>query len=152
ILDEQLRGLGRVLVAFSGGADSALVVVAAACSLGPEHVVAATAVSASLPDVELVAAREFAIQHGVRHLVVPTKEMTRAGYRENGTDRCYFCKAELLDTLTPLAAELGLEHIATGTNADDVVAGFRPGIRAAAERGAVTPLAYAGLTKSEVRD
>jgi uncharacterized protein len=77
--------------------------------------------------------------------------MEREGYRANGADRCYFCKAELLDVLTPLAAEHGLAHVATGTNADDAVAGFRPGIRAAAERGAATPLLDAGLTKEQVR-
>ncbi len=77
--------------------------------------------------------------------------MDREGYRANAGDRCYFCKAELLDVLTPLAAAHGLAHVATGTNADDAVAGFRPGIRAAAERGAVTPLRDAGLTKAQVR-
>ena len=74
--------------------------------------------------------------------------MEREGYRANAGDRCFFCKAELLDVLTPLAAEHGLRHVATGTNADDVVAGFRPGIRAARERDAITPLADAGLTKA----
>jgi uncharacterized protein len=77
--------------------------------------------------------------------------MSRAGYRANAGDRCFFCKAELLDVLGPVADRLGLAHVATGTNADDLRAGFRPGIRAAAERGAVTPLADAGLTKAEVR-
>jgi uncharacterized protein len=77
--------------------------------------------------------------------------MEREGYRANAGDRCYFCKAELLDVLAPLAAEHGLACVATGTNADDAVAGFRPGIRAAAERGAVTPLLDAGLTKEQVR-
>jgi len=77
--------------------------------------------------------------------------MSRDGYRANAGDRCYFCKAELLDVLTPLAAQLGVATIATGTNADDAVAGFRPGIRAAAERGAITPLRDAGLTKAEIR-
>ena len=75
--------------------------------------------------------------------------MDREGYRANAGDRCFHCKAELLDVLGPLAAEHGLAHVATGTNADDAVAGFRPGIRAAAERGAVTPLLDAGLTLSE---
>ena len=77
--------------------------------------------------------------------------MEREGYRRNDGDRCYHCKAELLDVLTPLAEQHGLEHVVTGTNADDVVAGFRPGIRAAAERAARTPLADAGITKAQVR-
>jgi uncharacterized protein len=81
-----------------------------------------------------------------------THELTREGYRANSGARCGHCKAELLDTLTPLAEELGLAVVATGTNADDAVAGFRPGIAAAAARGAVTPLLDAGLTKAQVRE
>jgi uncharacterized protein len=150
-LDEALRQAGSVLVAFSGGADSAFLLAAAARALGPEQVVAATARSSSLPAAELAAAAQVADEIGVRHVVVDTAEHERDGYRANAGDRCFFCKAELLDVLGPLAAELGLAHVATGTNADDVVAGFRPGIRAAAERGALTPLADAGLTKAQVR-
>jgi uncharacterized protein len=140
-----------VLVAFSGGADSAFLLAAAVRALGADNVVAATAVSASLPGHELEAAREFAAGLGVRHLTPATEEMSREGYRANAGDRCWFCKAELLDVLTALARPLGVAHVATGTNADDAVAGFRPGIRAAAERGAVSPLLDAGLSKSDVR-
>jgi uncharacterized protein len=88
----------------------------------------------------------------VRHLTPRTYELTRDGYRANGGDRCYFCKAELIEVLRPVAASLSIQHIVTGTNADDGVAGFRPGIRAAAERGARTPLLDAGLTKAQVRE
>jgi pyridinium-3,5-biscarboxylic acid mononucleotide sulfurtransferase len=150
-LEERLRGLGSVLVAFSGGADSAFLLAAAVRALGAERVAAATAVSASLPAAELSGAAAFAAGLGVRHLTPRTDELTREGYRANGGDRCYFCKAELLDVLAPLAATLRLACVATGTNADDARAGFRPGIRAAAERGAVTPLLDAGLTKAEIR-
>lgn len=150
-LDDGLARLGSVLVAFSGGADSAFLLARAVRVLGPPAVVAATAVSPSLPSAELAAAVAFAAGLGVRHEAPRTDEQARPGYRANGGDRCYFCKAELLDVLTPLAARLGLAFVATGTNADDAVAGFRPGIRAAAERGAVTPLRDAGLTKAEVR-
>jgi uncharacterized protein len=150
-LDRQLRGLGSVLVAFSGGADSAFLLAAAARSLGPSRVVAATAVSASLPVAEADQAGRFARLIGVAHELPRTDEMSRPGYRANSGDRCYFCKAELLDVLGPVARRLGLRHVATGTNADDAVAGFRPGIRAAAERGAATPLRDAGLTKAQVR-
>lgn len=151
-LDAQLRGLGSVLVAFSGGTDSAFVLAAAARALGADRVVAGTAVSASLAAGELDDARAFATGLGVPHEVVHTEEMSQDGYRANAGDRCYFCKAELLDVLGPLAERLDVAAVATGTNADDAVAGFRPGIRAAAERGAVTPLRDAGLTKAQVRE
>jgi uncharacterized protein len=150
-LAARLGELSSVLVAFSGGADSAFLLAAAARTLGVDNVVAATAVSASLPATELEAARGFAASLGVRHVTPSTDEMSREGYRANGADRCFFCKAELLDVLVPLAERYELAHVATGTNADDAVAGFRPGIRAAAERGAVTPLLDAGLTKAEIR-
>lgn len=151
-LDARLRALGGVLVAFSAGADSAFLLAAAVRALGTERVAAATAVSGSLPRRELADATAYAGSLGVRHLTPPTAEIERAGYRANAADRCFFCKAELLDVLVPLAASLGLPYVATGTNADDAVAGFRPGIKAAAERGAVTPLRDAGFTKAQVRE
>src|SRR5207237_7544594 len=109
------------------------------------------AVSPSLATAELPAAQVFAASLGVRHVTPGTDELSREGYVANAGDRCFHCKATLLDTLRPLADSLGIGHVATGTNADDAVAGFRPGIRAAAERNAVTPLLDAGLTKSQVR-
>jgi uncharacterized protein len=152
VLDARLREAGGLLVAFSGGADSAFLLAAAARALGTARVVAATAVSASLAADELPAAQAFAASLGVRHVTPQTDELSREGYVANGADRCFHCKATLLDTLRPLAASLGLPAVATGTNADDAVAGFRPGISAAAERGALTPLLDAGLTKAQVRE
>jgi uncharacterized protein len=149
-LAERLRTLSRVVVAFSGGADSAFLLAAAVRALGADRVTAATAVSPSLPGRELAAAQEFSAALGVPHVTVETSELDRPGYRANGGDRCYFCKAELLDVLAPVAARLDAT-VLTGTNADDAVAGFRPGIQAAAERGAGTPLRDAGLTKAQIR-
>ena len=151
-LEADLRSRGSVMVAFSGGADSAFLLAAAVRALGPAGVAAATAYSDSLPLHERSPARDFAEGLGVRVYTPQTREMEREGYRANAGDRCYFCKAELLDVLGPLAREHGFAHVATGTNADDAVAGFRPGIRAASERGAITPLRDAGLTKQQIRE
>jgi uncharacterized protein (TIGR00268 family) len=150
-LEAELVALPGVLVAFSGGVDSGVVLAAAVRALGAGRVVAATAVSPSLPAAERAGAAAFAASLGVRHELPHTHELAREGYRANAGDRCAFCKAELVDVLTPLAARLGIADVVTGTNADDLRAGFRPGIRAAAERGAWAPLARAGLTKDDVR-
>ena len=150
-LDAELAPLPGVLVAFSGGVDSGVVLAAAVRALGADRVVAATAVSPSLPAAERVAAAEFVASLGVRHEQPRTDELSREGYRANAGDRCAFCKSELIDVLTPLAARLGIADVVTGTNADDLTAGFRPGIAAASARGAWAPLARAGMTKDDVR-
>jgi uncharacterized protein len=147
----EVAGYGSVAVAYSGGADSALVLAAAVRALGADRVLAVTAVSESLPAAELVPAAAFAESLGVRHLTPRTNELASAGYRANGPDRCYFCKSTVLTAITAIAAEEGLATVATGTNADDAVDPFRPGIRAGDERGVRTPLRDAGLTKEAVR-
>ncbi|RZT20352.1 uncharacterized protein EV649_3499 [Kribbella sp. VKM Ac-2569] len=150
-LMRRLSSYDKMVVAFSGGADSAFLLAAAARAIGPANVVAATAVSPSLPAAELEPAARFADTLGVRHVTPHTHEMEREGYQANSGARCYFCKAELVETLQPIADEFGITAIATGTNADDAIAGFRPGIRAAFERGALTPLKDARLTKAQIR-
>jgi len=147
----EIAGYGRTLVAFSGGVDSSVVLAAAARALGPDGVAAVTAVSPAVPAAEVAEAGEFCARLGVTHHVVETRELDVAGYRENGPRRCYFCKSTLLDTARRVAAEHGFDAVATGTNASDVAAGFRPGMRAASERGARTPLADLGLDKAAVR-
>jgi uncharacterized protein len=144
-------GFERVVVAFSGGVDSALVLAGAVRALGPHRVEAVTAVSPSLAEVERAGAAETAARLGAIHRWVTTDEMTRPAYRRNDTDRCFHCKASLLDALRDLPAAAEGAAVCTGTNADDVVDPYRPGIRAAAERGARTPLADLGLTKDRVR-
>lgn len=143
---------GPVAVAYSGGADSALVLAASVRALGPDRVLAVTAVSESLAEGELPHARRLAEELEVVHLTPRTSELTRPGYRANGPDRCYFCKSEVLDTIAALAHEHGFDQVATGTNADDAVDPYRPGIRAGRERGIRTPLLDAGLSKEDVRE
>jgi uncharacterized protein len=109
-------------------------------------------VSPSLPSTERAGAAAFAASLGVRHEQPATHELDRAGYVANAGDRCAFCKTELVDVLIPVAERLGIADVVTGTNADDVRAGFRPGIRAAAERGVWTPLVRARMTKDDVRE
>lgn len=146
-----MRQIGPVAVAYSGGADSALVLAAAARALGPERVLAVTALSESLPAAELTPAQALAGQLGVTHMTPRTHELASPGYRANGRDRCYFCKSEVLDIIAGVARAHGYTQVATGTNADDVGDPHRPGIRAGRERGIRTPLADARLTKADVR-
>jgi pyridinium-3,5-biscarboxylic acid mononucleotide sulfurtransferase len=148
-LREELEACGGVMVAFSGGADSAFLLAAAVEALG-ERAVAATGVSPSLPQHELADARALAGELGARHVVVATRELDRAGYVANGADRCYFCKSELFDLLVPLAEVEGLA-LAVGTNTDDL-GDWRPGQLAAAEHGVLAPLVDAGFAKADVRE
>jgi uncharacterized protein len=150
-LVEHLAELGPVAVAFSGGADSALVLAAAVRASGADDVLAVTANSASLAATELAAARRIAADLGVRHLTPPTGELARPGYAANGRERCYFCKSTVLTTLASVAGRHGFATLATGTNADDAVDPFRPGIRAGDQLGVRTPLRALHLTKRDVR-
>jgi uncharacterized protein len=147
----RLAEIGPVAVAFSGGVDSALVLAAAVRAGGPDAVLAVTADSASLAAAELAHAAEFAARLGVRHLTPETAELDNPAYAANGRDRCYFCKSTVLDTITTVAQAHGLDAVATGTNADDALDPFRPGIRAGQEIGVHTPLRDTGMTKADVR-
>ena len=149
VLRRELEATGGVMVAFSGGADSALLLAAAVAALG-DRAVAATGVSPSLAERELADARALAAELGARHVVVATHEGERPGYLRNGPDRCFFCKHELFEVLGPLAEDEGLA-LAVGTNTDDL-GDHRPGQQAAAEHGVLAPLVTAGLSKAEVRE
>ena len=148
-LEEELRPLERVVVAWSGGVDSSLLARVAKDTLGPAAVLAATAVSPSLPASELAECRELAAAWGLRWTVVQTDEMDRPEYRANTRDRCAHCKESLLDALGPLAAEEG-SVVVLGVIVDDL-SDDRPGQVVASSRGATFPLADAGLTKADVR-
>jgi uncharacterized protein len=148
-LRDLLRDLGRVVVAFSGGADSAFLAHVAREVLGFERSHAVTAISPSLAGEEEADCAALAAEWGLRWTGVRTDEMARAAYVENGPDRCYHCKAELLDVVGPLAAAEGAT-VVLGVNLDDL-GDHRPGQRAADERGARFPLVEAGFTKADVR-
>ncbi len=141
---------GRLVVAFSGGADSALVAAVATRLLGAEKVLCATAVSASLAPEDLAHCARIADEWGLRWTAVTTNELDDPAYVRNDLDRCYHCKRELMDVLMPLANS-EQATVVLGVNLDDLN-DHRPGQRAAAERGAAFPLVQAGLDKTMVRE
>jgi len=149
-LEDALRPLERVCVAFSGGVDSSVVLAVAVRVLGPARVLAFTAVSETYRDDELVAARALAESLGVRHLTWQTRELDDPAFAANTRDRCYACKTTLLEAMERAAADAGAGALVDGANRDDL-GDARPGMRAAAEHGVRHPLIEAGLGKAAVR-
>lgn len=148
-LQQIFQEMDRALIAYSGGIDSTLVAKIAYDTLG-DKALAVTAVSPSLLPEDLEDARIQAAAIGIAHEEVTTQEMANPNYTANPVNRCYFCKSELHDTLKPLAVARGYPYVVDGVNGDDLH-DYRPGIQAAKERGARSPLAEVGLTKVQVR-
>jgi pyridinium-3,5-biscarboxylic acid mononucleotide sulfurtransferase len=145
-----LKPMRRVIVAYSGGADSAYLAWAAHRVLG-DSAVAITADSASIPESHKHAAEEFARECGFRHEYVETREFDNPAYTKNDPNRCFHCKDELFTRLEMVARERSIEHIAYGVNVDDL-GDYRPGQHAAKLHQAESPLVDAGLTKAEIRE
>jgi uncharacterized protein len=149
-LYKALADLPSLIVAYSGGVDSAYLAYAATCVLG-ESAICITADSASYPERHRQMALRLAREFGFRHDIIRTDEMSRPEYRANPANRCYYCKHELYTHLAEIARERGVPVIADGSNADDR-GDYRPGRQAAREFGVVSPLDDADLTKDEIRE
>lgn len=149
MLKKEILSYENLIIAYSGGLDSALLLKVAHMVLG-DNVLAVISDSPSIPRSELDAAIRFAKETGARLRVIKTGEMENQNYAKNPNDRCYFCKTELYSHVEKVAGEEGIRYIANGTNLDDL-GDYRPGLRAADEHQVVSPLKNAGLTKNDIR-
>jgi uncharacterized protein len=145
-----LRDMKRVLIAYSGGTDSAYLAWAAKQALGDEAI-AITADSPSIPESHKKDAVDFAKGHGILHEMIPTNEFENPAYVANNPDRCFHCKDELFRVMDQIASDRGFEHIVYGVNVDDL-GDYRPGQSAAKIHQVKAPLVDAGLSKAEIRD
>ena len=148
-LQALLGDLGRVVVAFSGGVDSSFLLQVAVEVLG-EGAVAITTRSPTAPEDDEAMARDVAATIGANHRLIDANELDIPGYAANPVDRCYFCKGSLYEICAAEAQRLGIIHVIDGVNLDDL-GDYRPGLRAAEERGVRHPLAEVGLSKAEIR-
>lgn len=149
-LQEILRNLGRVVVAYSGGVDSTFLLKAAVDTLGPQNVLACTSVGPSEPSSQYERAAEFARKIGVEFETVDSGELADPNFTANKADRCFHCKSHLCKTLLEIARQRGFEHVVFGANFDDLD-DYRPGNRAMKVFGIRSPLAEARLTKDDIR-
>lgn len=149
LLKEQLGTFDGLVIAFSGGVDSTFLLKVAHEVLGSK-VLAVTARSSTYPEREFREAKEFTEKHGILHTVIISEELEVEGFSDNPKNRCYLCKNELFTKIKEIASKQGIQHIAEGSNFDDL-SDYRPGLKAVSEMGVISPLRTAGLTKEEIR-
>lgn len=149
-LVEYIRDQGPLAVAFSSGVDSTLLLRAAYDALGTD-LLAVTALSRSFPERESLEAAQFCRDLGIRQVTVEVDQLSIKGFRENPADRCYICKKELFTAMMDAAREYGFTRMAEGSNMDDL-SDYRPGLKAIAELGVLSPLRETGFTKAQIRE
>ncbi len=148
-LEEYLKSLGKVAVAFSSGVDSTFLLKVAHDTLG-DNAIAITMKSASVPVRELEESAAFCKKEGIRQIIAEADQMAIEGFADNPPDRCYICKKSLFSKMLSVASDNGFEHVAEGSNMDDL-GDYRPGLKALSELDIMSPLREAGLTKSDIR-
>jgi uncharacterized protein len=149
ILKENIRKMGSIAVAYSGGVDSTFLLKVAHDVL-KDKVIAVTAESSTFPKRELQEAIDFAKKMGINHVIIKSEELNIEGFSDNPQDRCYLCKRELFSKITAVARQNNIQCVADGSNVDDLL-DYRPGRKAIEELGVVCPLRDAGMTKSDIR-